>query len=94
MKKRITILATVILMGLFGCQQKDTEPTDVEIGMTAIENELYSDALASFEKAVAAEEDLVEAYRGEGMAYMGLGQYEDAVNSCLLYTSLPQAPMQ
>ena len=81
MKKRITILATVILMGLFGCQQKDTEPTDVEIGMTAIENELYSDALASFEKAVEAEEDLVEAYRGEGMAYMGLGQYEDAVNS-------------
>ena len=81
MRKRMIVLITVLLIGLFGCQQKDKEPTDVEIGMTAIENEFYSEALESFQKAENAKEDLVEAYRGEGMAYMGLGQYEDAVNS-------------
>lgn len=64
-----------------GCQQKSEDPTEVNIGMTAIENQDYTAALTSFQQAITAETDLVQAYRGEGMAYMGLGRYQEAADS-------------
>lgn len=81
--RRYKKTAAVLLCGflLAGCQKNSGEPTLVETGMTAVENREYSAALASFEAAVSAQEDLIRAYRGEGMAYMGLGEYEKAVQS-------------
>lgn len=75
--------AAVLLCAVFlaGCQKNGGEPTLVETGMTAVENREYSQALKSFEAAVSAKEDLIRAYRGEGMAHMGLGEYEQAVQS-------------
>lgn len=63
---------------LTGCG-KSTESTDA--GMQAIENLEYQDALGYFEKAIVDGEDLEMAYRGQGMVYLGLTQYDDAIAS-------------
>ncbi len=81
--KKYSRPAWILMLALMlaGCQKKDGQPANVEAGMTAIENGDYSGALTSFDAAIAGEDDLIRAYRGEGMAYMGLGEYEQAVQS-------------
>lgn len=81
MKVRNLILAACLSVLCVGCRQQDKESTNVEIGMEAIEDEYYQNALESFQAAITEEKRLVEAYRGEGLAYMGMGQYENAVSS-------------
>lgn len=77
----ISALSILTAGWMTGCSQDDGTPTNVEVGMEAIESEYYENALTSFQSAISEEKDLVSAYRGEGMAYMGLGQYEQAVAS-------------
>lgn len=79
--KKWLLLFGVMLMACFcaGCGKKGTE--NIEAGMAAIENLEYSQALACFEKAIVNGEDLELAYRGQGIAYMGLMQYEEAIGS-------------
>lgn len=78
-KAFLFFLVTILTLSCTGCGKKNTE--NIDAGMTAIENLEYSEALACFEKAIVNSEDLELAYRGQGIAYMGLTQYEDAVVS-------------
>ena len=82
MKKfgRLMIIA-VLALSLAGCQKKSGELSHVEAGAAAIDQEEYSQALTAFETAISQEENLVLAYRGQGMAFMGLGKYDQAVAS-------------
>ena len=82
-KARGIILLSILLfmMVLAGCKQETTLPTNVEIGMQEIEAGQYQKALTTFGTAILEEQDLVNAYRGEGIAYMGLGNYDEAIIS-------------
>lgn len=50
-------------------------------GMTAIEALDYQTALQCFEQAMEKGEDMRLLFRGQGLAYMGLTRYEEAVAS-------------
>lgn len=80
-RRRYRKTAAVFFMAvlLAGCQKGERELTEVEVGMEAVEKGDYKGALASFEAEIAGEGDLLRAYRGAGMAYMGMGEYEQAV---------------
>ena len=80
MKKYTVILTMAFVLGITGCQKQTENPNNVDKGMMAIEQEYYQEALASFEAAVSENEDLASAYRGMGMAHMGLGEYQKAVD--------------
>lgn len=54
---------------------------NIDQGMAAIEALDYEEALAFFEKALVEEEDRELLYRGEGIAYIGLTQYEEAAEA-------------
>ncbi|MCR5254999.1 MAG: tetratricopeptide repeat protein [Acetatifactor sp.] len=76
-----TILAAglgVFILTAAGCG-KTTEKIDR--GMELISSLKYSEALDLFEEALEEGEEKTLAYRGEGIAYMGLTRYEDAVTS-------------
>lgn len=82
LRKREWLLAVMIfLIGLVlgGCSSKHSF---VEEGMDAVEALDYETALQHFEKALLEKEDLRLVYRGMGLAYMGLIQYEAAAE-CL-----------
>ena len=49
--------------------------------MAAVEALDYQTALQCFEKALAEGEDLRLLYRGQGLAYMGLTQYDKAAEA-------------
>ena len=65
-----------------GCSAKPTN-TNINKGMEQLEQMDYSGAMESFEAALVYKEDEQLIYRGEGLANMGLGNYEEAAN-CLL----------
>lgn len=71
----------VLLLGviLSGCGKKDPMLTDQ--GMASLMQQDYKAAIASFEQAILAKENLEESYRGVGLAYMGIGDYEAAVGA-------------
>ena len=83
MKKKSIILFLALCLALGGCQKKDEGPTRVETGMSEIENQYYDKALENFQAALSEddEDEKLMAYRGAGMAYMGLGQYDMAAAS-------------
>lgn len=64
-----------------GCGEKVNE--NIDKGMEQIAQYDYAGALESFEAAIVYKEDNELLYRGEGLAHMGLGEYEEAVN-CFL----------
>jgi tetratricopeptide (TPR) repeat protein len=74
------ILCAAIFIG--GCG-KNSDNTNVLAGMGLVEQYDFQGALDSFEKAILNNEDLELSYRGQGIAYMGLGNYEEAQNSFL-----------
>ncbi len=68
----------LVLACCAGCgMNAQTENTD--LGMAAVENLEYKESLNYFTDAVSAGEDLRSVYRGMGIAYMGLTDYESAV---------------
>lgn len=82
MKKR-DLLATgaIVLLLCVGCGAE--EKTDnISMGMTAVENLQYEEAIGCFEAALENQENERQLYRGMGIAYIGLTQYEDAI-ACL-----------
>lgn len=81
MKKRHLILAVLLAMSmsLTACGSKEGDNT--QAGFQAMEQLDYNTALTCFETAITEEEDLQLAYRGLGIAYMGLAQYEDAITA-------------
>ena len=78
-KKLAAVLAALALVLLSGCGSGKTD--NVDQGMALVEQLEYEEALKSFDAAVINGEDMQLAYRGMGLAYMGLSRYEEAVSS-------------
>lgn len=74
--KLAVIFAAAIFLG--GCAMGGATGEKTVAGNAALEKESYSEAAVLFEEAAAEGEQPVLAWRGLGMAYMGLAQYEDA----------------
>ncbi|MDE6992105.1 MAG: tetratricopeptide repeat protein [Lachnospiraceae bacterium] len=62
---------------------KNTKNTNVLAGMEMVEQYNFQGAVESFETALLNNEDKELAYRGLGIAYMGLGDYADAETAFL-----------
>lgn len=90
--KRAIILAGLGMLLLTGCGSSKTNE-NVTLGMQAVEGLQYNQALTNFEDALLNKEDPELVYRGQGLAYMGLVQYENAIrafeNALSNCTSLP-----
>lgn len=82
--RRVFISAKLILIGviagtlLSGCNSSK-ELSSYKQGVQALEQQKYSEALDFFKASEAEGAKLQLAYRGEGMAYLGLDQYDDAL---------------
>lgn len=81
MKRYRWIVIAALVLTLSGCQKNDGTPTLVESGMAAIEEENYTQAIQSFESSIAEDSDVLLAYRGIGIARMGTGEYDKAVEA-------------
>lgn len=91
-KALILICALVGMSSILTACQKTPQNTNILKGMEAIEALDYNGALAAFDTAQLYEEDLQLVYRGEGIANMGLGNYQEAVKCFLM--SLQEADGQ
>lgn len=79
MKKYLLPLLIAGMLSLTGCDLLSPDTYYIAQGMAAIDAADYAAALENFEAAVAEEQHLVEGYRGQGLAYMGMEDYENAV---------------
>lgn len=80
MKKKgiLAGVAVCLLAGMLaGCGGSVGE--NIAQGMELIEQMDYEGALACFEAATVNKEDMQMIYRGQGIAYMGLTDYENAI---------------
>lgn len=78
--RKIQCTIAVVLTGLLLAACGDGEQVSyTKQGMEAIEALEYSEALTCFKHAQEEEEDELLLYRGMGLAYMGMTQYEDAI---------------
>jgi tetratricopeptide (TPR) repeat protein len=84
--KRIqAILTGVVAVGMIavtGCGSKSSNE-NIQAGMDLVEQYDFQGALDCFDLAFLNNEDLELSYRGQGLAYMGLGNYADAEQSFL-----------
>lgn len=84
MKKKL-FRTTILLWALFmvlptGCSsQKELSKT--EAGMQALKDLNYESANQYFESAVVAGENAKKAYRGQGLAYLAMADYESAIKA-------------
>lgn len=81
MKYRRFIIIPIIALALSGCSQGNDPQSNFNLGMAAIEQQDYQGALTKFSSSIKGEEDLAMSYRGSGIAYMGLGDYDKAIKS-------------
>lgn len=81
-KQAVNILAALAAVCLFGCGSQ-SEKTNLQAGMELIEQYDFQGALECFDLARLNNEDLQLTSRGEGLAYMGLGEYEQAQDAFL-----------
>lgn len=77
MKKKVLGL-TVLLIFLTGCAG------NIKSGVTSLEEGKYQEAIAAFQKDVKKERNWDEAYRGLGIAYFELEDYEKASEMLVL----------
>ena len=82
MKKR-WLAGMVIALNIFMCTACGETDEYVAQGMQYVEDAQYANAVSSFEKAEEKGEDLRQIYRGLGIAYMGLAEYDKAVDAFL-----------
>lgn len=78
----MSILAAAAAVCLFGCGNK-TKDANIKQGMELVEQYDFQGALACFDLARLNKEDLQLTSRGEGLAYMGLGDYASAETAFL-----------
>lgn len=78
--KIIISVVIVMCMALCGCNS-GRELNSFEQGVEALEKQQYSEALELFKSFETTGKNLKETYRCEGMAYLGLGQYDDALSA-------------
>ena len=76
MKTRYIVIGGCILSLLTGCGSSKT--SEYELGAQALNEKDYSSAVESFELAAAENDHVAEAFRGEGIAYSRMGNYEEA----------------
>jgi len=85
MIKRIRWVAWALLLScalmLSGCLDRSAGGALSRQGTAALERKDYNTALADFQQAIVNGEDEVVAYRGQGIAMMGLAQYTQAAGS-------------
>ncbi len=75
---KILAIGTALLLLCTGCG--GAEKTDnTSLGMEAVRNLAYEEALQHFEAALEQGEDERLLCRGMGLAYMGLSQYDNAI---------------
>lgn len=74
----IAVLGTVLLMCSCGKKTESTKNANLLAGMELVEKYEFQGALESFESALINNEDAELSYRGQGIAYMGLGNYAEA----------------
>ncbi len=81
-KSRLLVTISAFMTGLLlvGC---GSDTTNIAEGMKFVKELDYQSALDCFAKAEEAGEDAKLLARGEGIAYMGLTQYEEAEESFL-----------
>lgn len=80
--------ALISLILLTGCASVSGE-SSTDLGYAALETKEYESALDFFDKAEENKENLQDIYRGRGIAYMGLAEYDQAVSA--LQDSLSQS---
>lgn len=69
------VFCLMLFMG--GCSKKAAD-TNIASGMELVEQYDFQGAMSCFEQALLNNEDSELAYRGQGIACMGLGNYADA----------------
>lgn len=74
----VGILLTSAMVFLGGCAMGGADGSRTTLGIAELEKGNYQQALELFEEAVQEKEQLMLAYRGMGISYLGLAQYEDA----------------
>lgn len=74
--QNIVFGAGIGMLFMTGCG--DDGPTQYELGAAALEDGSYEQAVGAFELSIAEEKDVLESYRGEGIAYLKMGEYEEA----------------
>lgn len=79
MKKICRIISVGMLLLLTGCGKSSRE--NIDAGMEKIAAMEYGPALECFQSAQAKGENERLAYRGMGLAYMGLTQYAEAAEA-------------
>ena len=77
---KLTILGISISALLTGCNLRGGSASNLNLGMDAIEAQDYNEALNCLNRALAENEDKRLTYRGLGIAHMGLGEYDEAVD--------------
>ena len=77
--KKWTVTCALLCAGclMTACGAGSGEKTDA--GMKAVEGQSYEEALTDFEQAISDGEDLELAYRGQGLAYLGMGDCDNAI---------------
>lgn len=74
---KLSAVVLVAVLTMNGCGKKP-ENTNLLAGMQLVEAYDFQGAIESFETALLNNEDLELSYRGQGIAYMGLGNYAEA----------------
>lgn len=72
-------ILTGLMLTAVGCGHKEGE--NIKAGFDAINESDYAGALQCFEQAVVSGEDLELSYRGYGLAYLGMADYDNAVEA-------------
>ena len=70
----LVFTAALVICAVYFMNREDP----IETGLLCLEEKRYADALAAFEKAVADENDIGEAYRGIGIVYWEQENYPKA----------------
>ncbi len=78
--KRLLFLLIIVMMLFSGCRNRSPGESTV-LGFEALEEKDYDKALDFFDTALSANENPQHVYRGQGIAYMGKAEYDNAVNS-------------
>lgn len=79
--KGLAVIAAALMLS--GCAMGGASGTKTTQGIAALEDGDYTRAQQLFEEALQEKEEQMLAYRGLGLAKMGLAQYEDAKQAFL-----------